>query len=129
MLNIHCMHCQCVVCHLVSLNQQVLYSASHERVENCGSPLREVFGTGDKEDVVQELWLVCANAGLGAARDLAVDRRYAALQLEPTAAVAVRYDNIKNPQVLPAGGGAHPRPTNHLKNNRSSRTSCFVRQT
>ncbi len=78
------------------------------------------MGAGDKKDVVPELWLVCANAGMGTARDLAVDRRYAALQLDPTAAVAVRYDNIKDPKVLPAGGvcphglGGLENPVAHL---------------
>ena len=69
-----------------------------------------MVGAGDEKDVVQELWLVCANAGMGAARDLAVDRRYAALQLDPTTAVAVRYDNVKEPKFLSARGGITPEP-------------------
>jgi len=60
--------------------------------------------TGETIDVQQEQWLVCAVAGMGTARDLAMDRRYAALQLDPTAAIAVRCDNFKDACVLPAGG-------------------------
>ena len=36
----------------------------------------------------QEMWLVSAVAGLGAARELAMDARNARLRLDPTAAVA-----------------------------------------
>ncbi|BDA44284.1 probable Sacsin [Coccomyxa sp. Obi] len=69
-----------------------------------------VTTSGDNGDVAQQLWLVCANAGLGAARDLAVDRRYAALQLEPTTAIAICFDSANSPKVLPAGGVYAPLP-------------------
>ena len=58
------------------------------------------------EDIAQELWLVSAVAGLGAARDLATDLRNARLRLDPTAAVAIRCSSGKDLEVLPdpAGG-------------------------
>lgn len=65
-------------------------------------------------DVQQEQWLVCAIAGMGTARDLAMDKRYAALQLDPTAAIAVRCHNFKDANVLPAGGTSCPGSAHYL---------------
>jgi hypothetical protein len=62
------------------------------------------MSSGSRGEVVQELWLVCANAGLGAARDLAVDRQHTALQLSPIAAVAVRYTSVSELEIIQSGG-------------------------
>ena len=94
--------------YLVVVFNAVGITKTMTHVTKLARTTESTVGAGDNGDVAQELWLVCANAGLGAARDLAVDRRYAALELEPTAAIAVCFDSTKSPSVLPAGGGILP---------------------
>lgn len=71
---------------------------------------------------------MCANAGLGNARELAVDRRYASLQLCPVAAVAVRYTSVNNLKVVPAGGEPALSITASLQATYKSSSSALEKQ-
>lgn len=81
----------------------------HNGLPGSSPDARAAASLGDAGgEVGQEMWLVSANAGLGLARDLAGDRRHAALRLDPTAAVALRYTSDKALEVLPDALGGAP---------------------